>query len=300
VVRGGGGAAAFGSTDDRGWRVNEVNSLENQFANTSPGDFGVFGDPISHTLSPTMQNAALDEWWKSHGVQNHKRPVYHAFRVRKDELREALELAKKYQLHGLNLTIPLKEIAADFVTSLDEFAAESKSINTVSFSDAETKGYNTDGYGFEMALKQGLHFDPMGKNALVLGAGGTGKIILRQLCLSGIKRIALWNRTADRSAMVVRDLKKKLDIVHVETDKELKMALSASDLIVNATSIGLKEKDPLPVPGLSFSSSQVCFDVVYHRETEFVSQAKKAGAQASGGLDMLLYQGARAFEIWTK
>jgi shikimate 5-dehydrogenase len=89
--------------------------------------------------------------------------------------------------------------------------------------------------------------------------------------------------------MVVRDLKKKLDIVHVETDKELKMALSASDLIVNATSIGLKEKDPLPVPGLSFSSSQVCFDVVYHRETEFVSQAKKAGAQASGGLDMLLF-----------
>ncbi len=274
--------------------------LENQFSTTKPGDFGVFGDPIKHSLSPLMQNAALEDWWKQSASESRGRPVYHAFHVKNEELREALGLAKKYQLRGLNITVPHKENVAELLPSIDEFAGESGAVNTILFGEADEKGFNTDGYGFEMSLKQGLRFDPMGKSALILGAGGTGKMMLRQLCLSGIKKVFLWNRSVDRSASVVRDFKKKLDISLVETKSDMSVALTSSDLVVNATSVGLHEKDGLPAPDLTFSGNQVYFDVIYHRETKFVSQAIKAGAKVCDGLGMLLFQGARSFEIWTK
>lgn len=277
-----------------------MTELEAQFSPTKPGDYGVFGDPIKHSLSPLMQNAALEDWWKHSGSKDHVRPTYHAFHVKKEELREAIGLAKKYQLHGLNITVPHKENVAELIPSIDDFARECGAVNTLVFEEASEKGFNTDGYGFEMTLKKGLSFNPIGKSALILGAGGTGKMILRQLCLSGINKVFLWNRSSDRSASVVTDLKKKLDISLVETKSDMSIALTSSDLVVNATSVGLKEKDGLPAPDLTFSSNQVYFDVIYHRETEFISQAARAGAKVCDGLGMLLFQGARSFEIWTK
>lgn len=277
-----------------------MSSLESQFSKTKPGDFGVFGDPIAHSLSPSMHNAALEEWWRGQGQQSHKCPFYHAFHVKSDELRDGFELAKKYQLRGLNITVPHKERVTEMIPFVDEFAQECGAVNTLSFEEAEVKGFNTDGYGFEMTLKKAVHFDPMGKSALILGAGGTGKMMLRQLYFSGIKKIFLWNRTSDRSASVVKDLKKTLDISLVETKSDMNIALTSSDLVINATSVGLKDSDGLPAPDLTFSANQIYFDVVYHRETEFVTRARLAGAKVCDGLGMLLFQGARSFEIWTK
>lgn len=277
-------------------------SLENQFSKTSPGDLAVIGDPIEHSLSPLMHNAALSDWWSTFGKDqiSKKQPRYHAIHVKKEEVQDALKLARKYQMKGLNVTVPHKETVVPFLPFLDEFSQECGAVNTIDLNGVETKGFNTDGFGFDMSLRRGLHFDPLGKTVLILGAGGTGKMMLRQLCLSGIKKAFLWNRSADRSASVVRDLKKKLDISLVETKLEMSVALTTSDVVINATSVGLKEKDGLPAPDLRFSSSQLYFDVIYHRMTPFLSAAKNAGAKACGGLGMLLFQGARSFEIWTK
>lgn len=275
--------------------------LEQQFKLTRPGDFGVMGDPIQHSRSPIMQNAALKFWWESQkDTRDGSAPKYHSFHVKKEELRTAFELAKKFQLKGLNITIPHKQAAVDIVNRIDEFSQETQSVNTVLFQDFEVKGYNTDGFGFEMALKNDLLFDPMGKTAFVLGAGSTGKIILKQLALLGIKTIFLWNRTSDRSALIVKELKKNLEILLVEGKEDIQRALSSSDLVVNATSVGLRENDPWPLADLNFSSNQDYFDVIYHRETAFIRDAKKSGAKTASGLGMLLYQGARSFEIWTQ
>jgi shikimate dehydrogenase len=153
---------------------------------------------------------------------------------------------------------------------------------------------------YYMTTKQQLNFDPRGKTALVLGAGGTGKVLTHQLILSGIRRIYLWNRTPEKAVKLILAMDKKLDIHLVQTRDEMILAQSAADLVVNATTIGLKEGDGLPAPGLQFSSNRVYFDVVYHRETQFLKEAKDAGASRANGLCMLLYQGARSFEIWTK
>lgn len=273
--------------------------LKNQFSNVNPGDVGIIGDPIEHSLSPIMQNAAFKTWEAAFRDSEHPSPRYHRFLVKHDELDEAIHLMKEHRMRGLNVTIPHKVAACKFVDTLSPFASKVGAINTLSFSGQSLSGYNTDADGFKRALAWDLDYDATGKTVLILGAGGTGRVLAYSLLDLAVEKIYIWNRDPKRLEGAFSLDGDGNKISPVESPIEVHQLIKECDLIVNATSVGLKEKDGLPLEGLRFSAQQAVFDVIYHRETKFLAEAKLAGAKTAGGLGMLVYQGAKSFEIWT-
>ena len=271
-----------------------MDALHAALRSAKPGDFGIIGDPVDHSLSPAMQNAALAAWWRDRS-KNGPAPIYHRFPVTAGELPEALPLLKQAGLSGLNVTVPHKIAVARLVRPRD-FAAEVGAVNTIVFGAGGMEGFNTDGPGFERAVREDLGWQPEGAAALVLGAGGTGKVFVHRLAAMKVARVYWWNRNPAR----VEEERASLpaSVVAASTEDLPRVSVEAS-LIVNATSVGLREADPLPADGLRFRKGQAAFDAIYHRETAFLRAAGQAGARRVGGLSMLLYQGALAFEIWT-
>jgi len=261
-----------------------------------PGDFGIIGDPVAHSLSPVMQNAALEHWWKISGKEPAQAPRYHLFPTTAAQVPEALRLMREKKLAGLNVTVPHKTSVVPLLDGLHTFASTVGAVNTVKNENGRLVGYNTDGMGFERAVTEDMAVTP--DVALVLGAGGTGQVIVHQLLAMDVHRIYWWNRTPGKLAQLIERLPEGESVREMD-DEELEQACRESDLIINATSVGLKEGDGLPANGLMFSAEQGVFDVVYHRPTAFLQAAETAGAFACGGLPMLLHQGAAAFEIWT-
>jgi shikimate dehydrogenase len=279
---------------------NQTGDLKSQFQQVSCGDFGIFGDPISHSLSPSMQGAALNFWWTT--ILNKKQensPRYHAFCIKPHQLAEAFSLAQSHGIKGLNITVPHKEASIAYMTSLDSSAENIKAINTALLNDARWKGYNTDGLGFISSLKNDLGFNPKDKKILVLGAGGTGKVVVDQLVQAKAAKIYWWNRSLSKISGLYENHVRTGLIEVVKGEEFVGQACQSANLVINATSVGLKENEGLPVTGLIFAPDQFVLDVIYHRETELMKMAKKAKAAVMGGAGMLLYQGAASFEIWT-
>jgi shikimate dehydrogenase len=266
--------------------------------------YGVFGDPIEHSLSPAMQNAAF----KALGMD----ACYHPFRVTRDGLRDAILGAAAMGFGGLNLTIPLKERALEIVKP-DELARSIGAVNTVSFGsevededrmEAGTKalagagvgykirGHNTDGFGALLALeKAGVKV--RGSRVLIVGAGGAGRAIAYTLDMVGAE-ISIANRSlpkAEELAGLIGGIGYSLC--------DLEKLVGQSEIIINATSVGMKEGDARLFPGDLLHREHAVFDIVYNRETEMLKDARAAGALAIDGVMMLVYQGAKALEIWT-
>jgi shikimate dehydrogenase len=243
--------------------------------------YGILGDPIDHSLSPVMHNAAF---------RAVKLPAcYHAFRVSSERLGTALEGAQCLGFGGLNLTIPLKETALELVKP-DRLAEAIGAVNTVSFAEG-VRGYNTDGWGALMALER-YGVKVRGRPVLLIGAGGAARAIAYTLEQEGAE-ITIANRNARRA----EDLAGCVGAVGVGLEK-LSSLVPRADIIINATSVGMKEGSRL-FPGNLLRSGQVVFDIVYNRRTELQEDAVVAGAQVIDGVMMLVYQGARSFEIWT-
>lgn len=244
--------------------------------------YGVLGQPIEHSLSPAMQNAAF----VSLGLEAR----YCAFNVGRSRLREAIWGAEALGFGGLNLTIPLKEEALQVVRP-DPTAEAMGAVNTIAFGD-EIKGYNTDGIGAQMALEEAgvLIKDSC---VLIIGAGGAAKAIAYQLARAGAE-VTIVNRNADRACDLAGWVGGHGCALH-----ELERRVPEADLVINATSVGMKEGDPSLVDGRLLKSSQTVFDVIYNRKTELLRDADRAGAKTVDGVMMLVYQGARAIEIWT-
>lgn len=275
-------------------------SLEELFAKTQLGDVGLIGDPVNHSLSPLIQNTAFQTWKGAFQDRNEPTPTYHLFHVTKDLLGRAVDLMRQHHLRGLNVTVPHKIDVCRFVDFLEPFAKRSGSVNTLCFSGKKVSGYNTDADGFKRALSWDLDFNPEGKTALVLGAGGTGRVVALSLLDMMVHKIFLWNRDPKKLEDILSLEDEEIEkIVPARSAEDLAAAVASSDLIVNATSLGLSEGDGIPGTNIQFSSDHVVFDVVYHRETAFLAAAKKAGARTADGSGMLVYQGARSFEIWT-
>ncbi|VVB72223.1 Shikimate dehydrogenase (NADP(+)) [uncultured archaeon] len=250
--------------------------------------FGIFGDPIEHSLSPAMQNAAL----RALGID----ACYHAFRVSLERLEDALLGARAMGFCGLNLTIPLKEKALemDFLQP-DPLCAAIGAVNTISFSrDGKVTGHNTDGWGALSAMQHaGLEFN--GSNVLMIGAGGAARAIAYTLAEEGA-RISIANRNAQRAQSLAAQVGRRAsghDIC------DLERLAGQADIIINATSVGMHEGDRRLFDGRLLNSRQAVFDIVYNRETELLSDARAAGIVAIDGVMMLVYQGAKALEIWT-
>lgn len=248
--------------------------------------FGIFGDPIKHSLSPAMQNAAL--------LALGEEACYHAFLVSKEDLKDALLGAAAMGFAGLNLTIPLKEKALelDFLQP-DPLAQAIGAVNTVSFTGPRgIWGYNTDGWGALLALQDaGVKIN--GKSVLIIGAGGAARAIAYTLEQEGAE-ISIANRSIKR-AQELAALVGAMGFCLCDLERLAPQA----DIIINCTSVGMREGDARLLEGRLLQSRQAVFDIVYNRETELLKDARAAGAVAMDGVMMLVYQGAKALQIWT-
>ena len=247
--------------------------------------FGIFGDPIEHSLSPAMQNAAL----RALG----EKACYHAFRVAGDDLSDALLGARAMGFAGLNLTIPLKEKALELdLLEPDPLARAIGAVNTVSFQAQGMAGHNTDGWGALLAL-QGASVAVRGRSVLIIGAGGAARAIAYTLAQEGAE-ISIANRSLKRA----EELAARVGAVGFCLGDLARLAAQA-DIIINCTSVGMREGDPRLLDGRLLQSRQAVFDVVYNRQTQLLEDARAAGAVAIDGVMMLVYQGAKALQIWT-
>ena len=251
--------------------------------------YGIIGDPVAHSLSPVMHNAAFEKL----GMD----AVYLAFRVSPEEVGDAIRGAKSLGIAGLNVTIPLKEKALFFVDA-EPIAKKIGAINTIDFSSGTPVGYNTDGIGSLRVLKETVG-EINGKNVLILGAGGAAKAISFYLDGGGAK-ITIANRTKERAAHLTSKLS-NADFIGLGA--ELKEYVKASDILINATSVGMHpNEDATLVSADMMHPDLVVFDIVYNpMETKLLREAKRAGVKKRvDGVKMLVYQGAASFKIWTK
>ena len=244
--------------------------------------FGIFGDPIGHSLSPAMQNAAF----RALGLD----ACYLPFRITKDRLGDAILGASAMGFGGLNLTIPLKEKALEIVLP-DDLATSIGAVNTVSFGE-EIVGHNTDGLGAMKALEEaGVKIK--GCRILLIGAGGAARAIAYTLAKEGAE-ISIVNRSPERAKELAGSI--QAEGYGLE---DLEKLVPSADVIINASSVGMKEGDPRLFDSNLLHIGQVVFDIIYNRETEMLKDAAKVGAVAIDGVMMLVYQGAKALEIWT-
>ena len=256
---------------------------------------GIFGDPVAHSLSPRMQNAAI----QASGLD----AVYVPFHVTAAQLCDAVKGIRAMSIRGVNLTIPHKEASCDLVDELDASAQMIGAINTIVNDNGRLKGYNTDGLGLLKALKQELGCDVAGKRVLLLGAGGACRAALVALCQAKVSWLGIANRTRNRSQKLVEEFSAKFSgtaFAHYELGPSLLGTCDEPvDLLVNTTAVGLKGEDfGFPVVNCLKPSGAV-FDMVYTPEsTMLLDQARKRGLAAVDGLGMLAAQGEGAFSLW--
>lgn len=257
----------------------------------------VLGHPIGHTLSPVMHNASI----KALGLEAEYE--YGKLDVPPDELLARLAQLPSEGYAGVNLTIPLKEVAFKGLKNLADSARILGAVNTVEFSADGLVGHNTDGYGFLKALEEAFGRTLEGDSVFVLGCGGAGRATALMAALNGAQSITL----ADVDKMRVEKLAFEIGCVApdvgifqcLEKSTQIELCREA-DLVIQASPVGMKKDDPSLLPKEAFREGQRVFDLIYmYPETAFLSTAKAAGAQIANGLGMLLHQGARAFTIWT-
>jgi len=242
--------------------------------------YGVIGNPVKHSLSPIFQNRAFE----SLGIN----AVYLPFELPIENFEETFKgLLNIENFKGCNVTVPFKERVLKFGHPSEE-VTEIGSANTVKKTpEGAIFLYNTDWVGFLNHLKELT--DPKGKKVLVLGAGGTAKAVVYALKRAGAE-VYIWNRTLQKAVNLAKKFQVEV-LPKIET-------LKGFDILVNTTSVGLKENDPLLFDYNLIEPSMVVYDVIY-RETPLIKVAKQKGAIADNGLKMLLYQGVESFKIWT-
>lgn len=257
----------------------------------------VLGHPIGHTLSPVMHNASI----KALGLAGEYE--YSKLDVPPGELMTRLAQLPSEGYAGVNLTIPLKEVAFKGLKQLADSARILGAVNTVEFTAGGMIGHNTDGYGFLKALEEAFGRTLEGDSVFVLGCGGAGRATALMAALNGAQSITL----ADVDAVRVENLAAEIGQIAPEVglfqclEKNIQVALCReADLVIQASPVGMKKEDPSLLPPEAFRKGQRAFDLIYmYPETAFLSTAKAAGAQTANGLGMLLHQGAKAFNVWT-
>jgi len=254
----------------------------------------VIGDPVEHSLSPVMHNAAFKEL--------HLDFVYLAFTVRKDELRNAIAGARSLHVHGLNVTMPHKTAIMKYLDKIDPTTKSIGAINTVLNAEGRLVGYITDGVGALKALKEnGVSLE--GKKLLLLGAGGAAKAIAFHTAQE-VEELKILNRTTQKAKELAEALHKKFDkrISGNSLSSEIvKKGLEDADILVNATSVGMHPNVDQSLVDSSWLRPDLCvMDIIYNPlETKLAKDAKSVGAKVISGIEMLVYQGVASFEIWT-
>jgi shikimate dehydrogenase len=267
-----------------------------------PIRLGVLGDPVAHSLSPQMQNAAL---------RHCKIDMQYArFHILPDELPVALKRLGEVDFVGANLTVPHKIAALALVEEVEEEARQIGAVNTVAIRHGKLIGFNTDGVGFMRAIRSEFSVDLRDLRVLLLGAGGVARAIAMQCGQANCERLVIVNRDLAKAKQLVSELQPRFagprvlgPVARLEAvpweDRALRFQLGNVDLVINATPLGLNPNDPAFLPTALLAPHLMIYDTVYTRaRTPLLIAADEAGARSANGLSMLLYQGARSFEIW--
>ncbi|OGS17112.1 MAG: shikimate dehydrogenase [Elusimicrobia bacterium RIFOXYA2_FULL_50_26] len=247
---------------------------------------GIFGYPVSHTLSPAMHNAAFDALSIN--------AAYLPFEVKPQALREAIGSLRSLNIKGVNITIPHKTAALKYLDTVDTLAKRIGSVNTIVNEGGKLAGYNTDATGFLKDIIE-LGMDPKRASCLLLGAGGAGNAVAAALAQRGAKKIFI----ADSDILRARKLADRTPGASAVAMRAWKDKLPEVSLVVNATPVGMKKTDPALLEAREIPSGIFIYDLVYQHRTRLIEQAKKAKVKCANGLGMLLNQGALAFELWT-
>ena len=255
----------------------------------------VVANPIKHSISPFIHNSAFEA--------TNTNGVYLAWEVDATELAETVANIRRYQMYGINLSMPYKEQVIPYLDQLSEEACLIGAVNTVVNREGTLIGYNTDGKGFFKSLPS---FKISGKRMVLLGAGGAAKAILAQAILDGVSQVSVFVRSASmgKTKPYLEKLQNetgfKVDLFALEDVSELQSRIIDSDLLVNATSVGM-DGVSLPIPAsVVLPEKLLVADVIYQPfETPFLKWARNQGNPAVNGLGMLLYQAAEAFQLWT-
>lgn len=256
---------------------------------------GVIGDPVEHSRSPQMHNAAFCELGMDY--------VYVPFRVKAENLKTAVEGFKALNVAGINVTLPHKKAVLPLMDSVSKEVELIGAMNTMVFNDGMVEGHNTDARGFIALLREEGLYDLKGLNVVVLGAGGGAQAVVVGLVLEGVKRVIIVNRTSDKAIQLADDLAKKtgVEIKGITlNDKIIPAYLSESQLLVSTITAGMDTNIPLVInPDWLHDDLTVC-DIVYTPPvTNLLKAAAERGLKTIGGLGMLVHQGAIAFQLWT-
>lgn len=256
---------------------------------------GIFGDPVEHSLSPEMHNAAFRhlglDW------------IYLAFHVRPAGLKAATEAIRALGLAGVNVTIPHKEAILPFLDELTPEAEKIGAVNTVIHHDGNLIGDNTDGAGFLKSISQEAGVRPAGKRCLLVGAGGVARAIGCALADSGAASLVLTNRTQSRAEALASHLRNSypgLEVSVLPFDRRrIQEICPVVDMVLNATPVGVDASGEPVIPDTCLHPGMFVYDAVYHAATPLLMRAKTRGAQTLNGVGMLVYQGGLSFEKWT-
>jgi shikimate dehydrogenase len=255
--------------------------------------FGIFGHPVEHSFSPGMHNAAF----ATIGLDG----CYVPFAVHPDDLGNAVKAIVPLGLCGLNITIPHKEKVIPLLDDLTDDARLIGAVNTIEVRDKKLIGHNTDGKGFLRSLREETGFRPKGKTFLMVGSGGAARAVCFELALAGAGDILLHDIDRDKAGKLAHDIRSATATrVTVADASSLRTLAPDADCLINATPLGLKKSDPLPLSRQLMRKGQLVCDLVYNPpDTRLLRTARLQGAKTLRGIGMLLYQGVIAFEIWT-
>lgn len=255
----------------------------------------VVANPIKHSISPFIHNSAFEA--------THTNGIYLAWEVEATDLAETVANIRRYQMYGINLSMPYKEQVIPYLDQLSEEACLIGAVNTVVNREGTLIGYNTDGKGFFKSLPS---FKISGEKMVLLGAGGAAKAILAQAILDGVSQVSVFVRLSsmEKTRLYLEKIQNatgfRVDLFALEDVQYLQDSITQADLLVNATSVGM-DRVSLPIPAsVVLPEKLLVADVIYQPfETPFLKWARSQGNQSINGLGMLLYQAAEAFELWT-
>lgn len=255
----------------------------------------VVANPIKHSISPFIHNSAFEA--------TNTNGVYLAWEVDATELAETVANIRRYQMYGINLSMPYKEQVIPYLDQLSEEACLIGAVNTVVNREGTLIGYNTDGKGFFKSLPS---FKISRKRLVLLGAGGAAKAILAQAILDGVSQISVFVRSSsmEKTRPYLEKIQNatgfRVDLFALEDIQELQDSITQADLLVNATSVGMDGSSQPISTSIVLPEKLIVADVIYQPfETPFLKWARNQGNQSINGLGMLLYQAAEAFELWT-
>ena len=256
---------------------------------------GIIGNPIRHSLSPAMQNAAFEACDLDY--------VYTPFAVLPEMLGEAVLGLRALGVCGFNVTIPHKVSIIPYLDELDRTAEDAGAVNTVLVRDGRMIGYNTDGDGLVQSLEEELNVTPGLAPIIIIGAGGASRGAVAALCRAGAHQIVIVNRSYDKSCILKQDMSLRYPEVTIEAVHQNDLGsnhLASASLLINTTSLGMKG-DRIDFLDLAMLPPYAkVYDMVYSPAiTPFMSEAAEKGIMVSNGLGMLAAQGERAFRIWT-